>query len=943
MTKSRGSEWSIWDLHIHTPKSIVQCYGGDTTEIWERFILALEALPSDVKAIGINDYYFIDGFEEVMKYKRQGRLANIEKIFPVIEFRIDTFSSAGSTNGFNKINLHVLFNINDEECEKEIKLIREQFICQLKVSGLDKHNTYTLTKENMIECSSEKTLVNGFSELIPSTKEVFKLINSDVWRNRTFIFIGYKEWDELNKLDQLKQHKQMIFDVADAFFTGSPTHNQTSKEEILNIFGSRPLVHSLDIHDFSSLDKNNYKCFTWIKGSRTFDGLCQIKFEPKERIKITTNNPQNQEIKSNIIESLKIRNSENWFSEDELLLNRGLITIIGEKGSGKTALLDILATCNGEGIFETDKNNPSSFYFRTKKDNQLKNMCVELKHAGYEADEHIDYKDILVDTKSNPNAKVRYLSLKELENYSSSKDELQTFLQTIINSNNAEINSIQYNIQEITKDIYDTNVKISENIDKCSNKNEKVKRWQSLVDELNAHIKMVPQLKTTISEDENKHFQELITKDAEKDREILQLTNIKNEISEYIKWKEEYLSKATEKVKSDLLERANEFSHISSMIKDKLSVQIELIGLESLSDEDKLNDEKLIKIQKTKSEISDILKPLLEKNTSFKEEQDAMKIWLLKKNELEQNVDAAKKDIERIEEYEKRVQEYLKIRREKYAELINKIINLKAKFDEMKDRINDGVISFSVGVEFNERKLIEKEDALINHGSGFSKDNIINKLLPIYTKLADSMNELKADQEDLSVAIENIIQPILGADNLELFLKDNFGKSQGSLLKKTFGLTDFYNFIYDNYFLVNYDIMFNGKLLRLLSPGQKGLVLMKLFLRLDTNTKPILIDQPEDNLDNKSVFTELIDDFREVKKKRQVIIATHNPNLVVNTDAEQVIVATFKDVENGEGIRIQYESGGIEDIRIRNAVCLILEGGQDAFRKREERYNPLQH
>jgi hypothetical protein len=138
--------------------------------------------------------------------------------------------------------------------------------------------------------------------------------------------------------------------------------------------------------------------------------------------------------------------------------------------------------------------------------------------------------------------------------------------------------------------------------------------------------------------------------------------------------------------------------------------------------------------------------------------------------------------------------------------------------------------------------------------------------LPIYTKLADSMNELKADQEDLSVAIENIIQPILGADNLELFLKDNFGKSQGSLLKKTFGLTDFYNFIYDNYFLVNYDIMFNGKLLRLLSPGQKGLVLMKLFLRLDTNTKPILIDQPEDNLDNKSVFTELIDDFRRLEK-----------------------------------------------------------------------------
>ena len=69
---NRGSEWRKWDLHIHTPKSIIQTYGGDTPEIWEKFILSLENLPSDTKVIGINDYYFIDRYKKVMSFKKNG-------------------------------------------------------------------------------------------------------------------------------------------------------------------------------------------------------------------------------------------------------------------------------------------------------------------------------------------------------------------------------------------------------------------------------------------------------------------------------------------------------------------------------------------------------------------------------------------------------------------------------------------------------------------------------------------------------------------------------------------------------------------------------------------------------------------------------------------------------------------------------------------------------
>lgn len=58
MTINRGSEWRKWDLHIHTPASINQNYGNNY-DSWEKFINALENLPTDVQVIGITDYYFI--------------------------------------------------------------------------------------------------------------------------------------------------------------------------------------------------------------------------------------------------------------------------------------------------------------------------------------------------------------------------------------------------------------------------------------------------------------------------------------------------------------------------------------------------------------------------------------------------------------------------------------------------------------------------------------------------------------------------------------------------------------------------------------------------------------------------------------------------------------------------------------------------------------------
>ena len=137
---------------------------------------------------------------------------------------------------------------------------------------------------------------------------------------------------------------------------------------------------------------------------------------------------------------------------------------------------------------------------------------------------------------------------------------------------------------------------------------------------------------------------------------------------------------------------------------------------------------------------------------------------------------------------------------------------------------------------------------------------------------------------------------------------------------------------------VHYVIEYEGVAITQLSPGTRGIVLLLLYLALDLeDSRPLLIDQPEENLDPRSVYSELIRLFGEARLRRQVIIVTHNANLVVNTDVDQVIVASCSKREGGSPPQFRYDSGGLEDPGIRAQVCDILEGGEAAFRQRAKR------
>jgi len=157
-----------------------------------------------------------------------------------------------------------------------------------------------------------------------------------------------------------------------------------------------------------------------------------------------------------------------------------------------------------------------------------------------------------------------------------------------------------------------------------------------------------------------------------------------------------------------------------------------------------------------------------------------------------------------------------------------------------------------------------------------------------------------------------------------------------SQLSKATSEGNFLNWLWSlEYMLPQYTLKMGEKDIEELSPGEKGALLLVFYLLLDKDEIPIIIDQPEHNLDNESVVQLLSDCIRKARDKRQVIIVTHNPNLAVYCDAEQIICASF---DKSASKQFSYHSGALESDPVNERVVQVLEGTYPAFHNRKRKY-----
>jgi predicted ATPase len=290
-------------------------------------------------------------------------------------------------------------------------------------------------------------------------------------------------------------------------------------------------------------------------------------------------------------------------------------------------------------------------------------------------------------------------------------------------------------------------------------------------------------------------------------------------------------------------------------------------------------------------------------------------------------------------------------------ELRDEITRIKKQRVEVAKKIHAGVVSIRVVYEelfapvqaLIENSVIIKEGFKLTFNSSIVERTFQRDFFERYInqgvagsfcgkdKGATLLEGLRADFE-----FNNADDAISFVEKIILYLSlDMRSAKQGKMeiasqLRKNVELQHLYNYLWCfDYLEPEYSLKLDGKELNLLSPGERGTLLLVFYLLVDNSNEPIIVDQPEENLDSKTVYRLLIPVIKEVKKRRQIIMVTHSPNIAVVCDAEQVIHAH---IDRGNKNQVIYTMGAIESPQINKNLIDVLEGTRPAFDNRDSKY-----
>lgn len=932
---NKGSTWNKWDFHVHTPFSVLNNQFGNPYDekTWEHYVDLLEEKSEElnIKAIGITDYFVIDGYKKLLEYKKIGRLQQV-LIFPNIEFRIGIYIDN------KRINYHVILSP-----ELDAEVIEDHFLNDLTFV----HDTSPFTasenhklKRSKLEEFGEAHRVDhpSFQQLSSfevgcmlakvDHQQIKETLENESRFKGNYLLIADGTHSDLDWGGQAHATRKEILQMSHAIFSSNNNDRdfllgklETTKEEIIAAFKTlKPCIWGCDSHGYSQRflepDQNR---FCWIKSIVSWEGLKQILYEPESRVRIQENSPEPpksiytidklQIHETKINDALKIDNFQ-------LDVNHNLITLIGGRGSGKTALLDLIASCFPEGTKLTKLKN--SFYYRIyeNRNDYSKNPMEIPISLRFRSDKEFSKK--IGSTSENDYVKITdilYLTQNHMEDYTVNPTKLYGHIIELLFNRipeklqwfrglekevEAKINQIQSLSLEIeqTKNFIENN--LNREIKKLEQRNGERNDYQ---DRLNERL---------ASQDENQSETLDITNTLdnlknEKIKAIFlseQIKEIKERAKEFIDFFEGKVSIANqlitenqEKPKLELFPR--DLSRLNNIIQ-KTTSDIEKLSLfiNECDEQIEVLDNNLNELKGSELIIADLRRQINDLSTEI--------------SQIETSIGDIRKQQENVELLtNKRINCFadLSILTIKQKEFLQSIIN---QFEiDQNELLTD--LSFLAKIDFGSTNEYIQDIAYNLDGRSHSYKSIEDDLLKIIKDFKAFFDSSNCDREELLGIIEKL---------------DAWGKS--TITKKQITESALFNSLFFPFFSIGLHISFNKRPIESLSMGERAIVLLKILLGLDDT--PLLIDQPEEHLDNRYIYDELVPAFRNAKNKRQIILATHNANLVVNTDAEQIIIA------NNKNDTLSYTSGALEEGEICESIKEILEGGDEAFKKREEKY-----
>ncbi len=969
----RGSLWHRWDPHLHAPGTLLNDqFGGN----WDTYLDTLEQSDPRIEALGVTDYFCIDTYKEVRKRKAAGRLSDVKLLFPNVELRIDT-----KTTSAHPINIHLLFSPADPNHEAEI----ERILGQLKFNVGERD--YICTRADLIalgrthdptqtdERGALKTGANQFKTSLRDLKQRFK---AERWmRENCLVAIACKTGDGTSGLqgdDAFAAMRKELENFADIMWSSRPGDRAFWLGERLGAdreFMERhyrvlkPCLHGSDAHHEEETGQPKQDRFCWLKGDLTFECLRQAVVEPGERVWIGAQPP------SYTIPALTIQkvafDAAPWMKKNSIGLNSGLVAIIGARGSGKTALADILAA----GAYAPDAGKGDASFLKRASfpDDLLGAAAVELTWA----DGTTTGRQMLPRPRSDEPESVRYLSQHFVEKLCSSTGlatELRSAMERVVFESmdpleHLEADTFDELARRLLEPIRTTYAHLQLQIDIIG---DSIVQEEILRDGLLRTMREREALAKKI-ESSKKEQLKLIPKGNQERAKLLAAleTSCTNGQARAeglrlrIKTIDDLKDAATHLIE------ASEPTRFASMQQRYVSAALTPEEWKSFQLRFSGNVEAATAAARARAEAA--LSAALNSDASapidtatvphshwplnlVKSERDKVKAEVGIDADRKRQYDDAQKQIgldelalvkldaqiEQAKGADARRMEHIALRLQLYRLVFEQLIReedvLGNLYAPLKERLVGkkgalGKLAFVTERTVDlDRWCDQGEDQFdLRSGNKVRGRGGIKKLAEKYLVPAwktGSAEDVAAAMDKFREEIQNEMKnmpPWVSVDQRRAWYKDISEWLYGT-----------------EHISLRYGIEYDGVAIEKLSPGTRGVVLLLLYLAVDLqDQRPLIVDQPEENLDPNSVSEELVPHFRDARKRRQVIIVTHNANLVVNTDADQVIVASSR--QAGTGLpEIDYNAGSLENTEVRGLVCQILEGGERAFLERERRY-----
>lgn len=920
----QGSTWRKWDLHVHLPgTTLTDGYAtAHNKPDWDRFCAILEN--SDVSVVGITDYFSLAGTLGLIRRFKELFPHSDKTLLPNLELRLnEAVNGAGE-----EVNLHVIFpeNLDGVTADRFMTHLKTEIIADGRRLACNELSTSKQYASATVTRSSLEQAIN----------ETFR---RDTDREDHLLILTSCKGDGIRPQRGALRKSSLtdaIDQLSDGFFGGSASTAWFLSTDRLDAPASsirpKPVFSGSDAHSFDALEErlgqnidqaDQRNEITWIKADPTYAGLCQTLIEPEDRVRIQPTRPDAKE-PYQVISRVRFPDSDT-FPED-ILLNPNLTSIIGSRSSGKSALLAYISHAV-DPEYTIDQQWATGQYAKPELTGPAAGKTwKDVENVKCE----VEWED-----PSVKRGKVIYIPQNSLYALSGRPDEITAKIKPALYRLNPDFESAHNNTRMA---VAASNSVIEKSVISWFALRSKIhdvaSRLQDLGDKgaiLAQKALLTQQIddirkQSALSQDEIDQYQQVVDDLAAIDLLTESTTTDHKSVTLYVSTDETAGTVANGKLAVEI-----QFTTPLEGLPPRLAAELRALAAAVHQPLQLSVDETVTKFH---SDTLAELQNLSDSSDVIRSENEDLIAKNVKNIELEDRLQSVKKQDALLTQIETQEKVLARLRTEQTIELKNlesecanrlqHLQELKADFDTEMPNLEDIELGMEVGIDM-ERVAALSQDFNQRSNVYIDKDTGLIDIESVRNNIGDFLDALAASRQKIKQGriAQEVASVVLQITEEIRFIAHMDGDRIGGFTPSS------------------------------MTPGKQGLFALTLILNQSQESWPLLIDQPEDDLDSRSIYQHIVPYLNKRKAGRQIIMVTHNANLVLGADSELVIVANRhgEDRKNRNSRTFDYLGGSLEhsvpkrkhklvlsSCGIREHACEILDGGADAFKKRKDKY-----